>query len=257
MKMTKNYLLIKICLFVAIITLSQKTFAQCTVEYSPNNVSNWNSPGNTIGQGFIATCNGNLEYVQFISNGAVYVPAGNLKIYEGETLSAANTQLIHTQYIPGLTINNSGEPLRFNITGTLPITIYKRYIFEFVVDGPIKADNSGGFPDGMAFQRFSNGHLQEYNSYDFHFEVSILDPALSTADISGTENVKLFPNPTTNFIQVSALNSEKNFKIYNVLGEEVAGGKTHNNKKIDVSNLANGLYFLKFKDAKAIKFIKE
>lgn len=69
-------------------------------------------------------------------------------------------------------------------------------------------------------------------------------------------NVKIFPNPSKDFIQISNLNKPINYKIYNLLGEEIQSGTSFNNQKINIQNLKSGLYFLNFNEINTIKFIK-
>ncbi|MEL1255374.1 LamG-like jellyroll fold domain-containing protein [Flavobacterium sp. DGU38] len=80
---------------------------------------------------------------------------------------------------------------------------------------------------------------------------------LSTDKFNGTNNgLQLYPNPSSDFIQISALTKTENYKIYNVSGSEVKSGTIDNNTKINIQSLTNGAYFLKLNGGNAIKFIK-
>jgi hypothetical protein len=83
------------------------------------------------------------------------------------------------------------------------------------------------------------------------------DQSLSTNDFASNINVKIFPNPATEFIQVSELISNINYSIFNVLGEEVKKGTTSNKEKIDINNLNNGLYLFRLDNGITVKFIKK
>ena len=72
-----------------------------------------------------------------------------------------------------------------------------------------------------------------------------------------SSKIKLFPNPSANFLTVSNLKNKYNFIIVNKLGQKIQKGSISNNEEIDIRNLRNGLYFLKFEDGNTIKFIKE
>lgn len=67
---------------------------------------------------------------------------------------------------------------------------------------------------------------------------------LSLADVGG-QKITIYPNPTTNFLNISNLNllHVKNIKIYNHLGQRLLESTTTQNQ-IDVSNLSEGLYIL-------------
>ena len=68
---------------------------------------------------------------------------------------------------------------------------------------------------------------------------------------------KLFPNPSTDYIQVSNLTKANNYIIYNSVGTIISEGTISNAEKIEVKNYSNGIYFLKFENGNALKFIKE
>ena len=74
---------------------------------------------------------------------------------------------------------------------------------------------------------------------------------------SGSQKLKIFPNPSTEFIQVSNLTTNKNYKIYSVLGTEIKSGNISNNDIIDIKNLTNETYFLKLENGNSIKFLKK
>lgn len=74
-------------------------------------------------------------------------------------------------------------------------------------------------------------------------------------------NIKIYPNPTKDFVNIEIENTN-NFEaiINDVVGKEV--GKYKNQKTIDVTTLRNGIYFIKLKtddalQTKTIKFIKK
>tara|TARA_R110000787_G_scaffold41071_19_gene101717 strand:+ start:26857 stop:27879 length:1023 start_codon:yes stop_codon:yes gene_type:complete len=77
---------------------------------------------------------------------------------------------------------------------------------------------------------------------------------LNLHDIPENENIILFPNPTSDYINV--LNSNgKEFEIYNSLGQKVKYGKISNNI-INVNYLNKGIYFLKIDNVKHKIIIK-
>jgi hypothetical protein len=48
------------------------------------------------------------------------------------------------------------------------------------------------------------------------------------------ESIRLFPNPSSAFIEVSGLSQSEEYIIYNTLGKEVSSGVISANEKIDV-----------------------
>ncbi|WP_298900345.1 T9SS type A sorting domain-containing protein [uncultured Psychroserpens sp.] len=89
------------------------------------------------------------------------------------------------------------------------------------------------------------------------FDDLIISPSSLSTDEFTLKTVKIFPNPTTDFIEVRGLTTTENYNIYDVLGKEVKRGTISINEKIDARTLENGVYFLKFENANALKFIKK
>ena len=90
----------------------------------------------------------------------------------------------------------------------------------------------------------------------FSYERST-DQSLSTNEFELENSIKLFPNPSSEFIEISGLTENEKYSIYNILGSEIENGIISNNEQIDIRNIAKGLFFLKFKNGTTIKFLKE
>lgn len=80
---------------------------------------------------------------------------------------------------------------------------------------------------------------------------------LSTIDFSKPEELKVYPNPASEFVQISGLDTSEDYKIINILGAEIKTGKISSAEKIDIQNLTRGVYFLEIASTNTIKFIKE
>ncbi|CAM1343780.1 T9SS type A sorting domain-containing protein [Tenacibaculum amylolyticum] len=65
---------------------------------------------------------------------------------------------------------------------------------------------------------------------------------------------RIYPNPTSDYINFSGLNEETEVSVYSQLGTLVA--KTTTNKNIDISGLTNGIYFVRIKNS-VHKFMKK
>jgi hypothetical protein len=91
----------------------------------------------------------------------------------------------------------------------------------------------------------------------FGFDNLIINNStLSTNDFT-LRTVKVLPNPSSDFIEITGLIAIETYEIYNTLGQEVKKGIVLENKIIDIQSLTNGIYFLKLENKKTIKFIKE
>ncbi|CAM1345029.1 GEVED domain-containing protein [Tenacibaculum amylolyticum] len=86
---------------------------------------------------------------------------------------------------------------------------------------------------------------------------------LKTFTLNSLNNIKLYPNPATNHLNIEVLNGDfSEITIYSIIGEIVYSSKEKVNTKstIDVSQFATGPYFVKFiSNGKAVtkRFIKK
>ena len=69
--------------------------------------------------------------------------------------------------------------------------------------------------------------------------------------------ISLFPNPTTNFIQVTGLTQIESYEICDIVGSKVKQGFTANNEKIDATDLKKGFYLIKFENGTTVRFCKK
>ena len=80
---------------------------------------------------------------------------------------------------------------------------------------------------------------------------------LSVPDDELNNLIKVHPNPSNGMIKFSGIQKRESFKIFNLSGKEVYYGSVSVNESLNVWNLKNGLYFLKFDNGNTVKFIKE
>lgn len=115
-------------------------------------------------------------------------------------------------------------------------------------------------PNGTSFVRIRIKAKQD-GSADFigidNIKLVSDNSTLSVDTFNEKTVLKIFPNPTTEYIQISGLKSAVNYSIYNIIGSEISKGTISNEEKVNTQNLTNGLYFLKFENGNTIKFIKK
>ncbi|QAA80446.1 T9SS type A sorting domain-containing protein [Aequorivita sp. H23M31] len=69
-------------------------------------------------------------------------------------------------------------------------------------------------------------------------------------------NISVFPNPTQDFVTIN-ISQPVHFNVFSTLGQQLFSGEiTPNNKQIDFSNLAAGIYYLQFEN-EMIRIIKK
>ena len=77
---------------------------------------------------------------------------------------------------------------------------------------------------------------------------------LGTNDFS-LSKFKIYPNPTSNILNISGDNTIEFLQIFDVSGKQLISKKDSNS--IDVSMLSKGTYFMKLNNKETVKFIKE
>lgn len=82
------------------------------------------------------------------------------------------------------------------------------------------------------------------------------DTALSVPEFFHN-TIKLYPNPSNDFIQISGFQQTENYKILNVLGANILNGTISQNQKLSIQSLSKGVYFIKFDNGFIKKFIKK
>mgnify|MGYP005678632293 CR=1 FL=1 len=71
------------------------------------------------------------------------------------------------------------------------------------------------------------------------------------------QNIAIFPNPSTNFIQIAGIEKPVNYQIYDLIGSKVSEGIISRNDKINIKNQKEGIYFLKLENGNIIRFVKK
>lgn len=85
--------------------------------------------------------------------------------------------------------------------------------------------------------------------------------AVGIAEINSSNNFSVYPNPTTDFLNISSINQESfSTTVFNALGEKIYSAVSTSNLKLETASFPNGLYFVQIKtDTKYFtqKFIKQ
>lgn len=96
-----------------------------------------------------------------------------------------------------------------------------------------------------------------FNDDDLNwFENELITLGLNTQTI---ETIKMYPNPASSVLNFKGIISEAvEVTVFDILGKEIMSVDMGSSLTLDVSNLENGTYILKFKDSDSVlKFVKE
>jgi hypothetical protein len=83
------------------------------------------------------------------------------------------------------------------------------------------------------------------------------EPLISNILNISKDVYSIFPVPSKDIINIRNLNKVLEFEIFNITGKRIKSGKT--NGTISITNLENGIYFLKIDENnqyQVIKFVK-
>lgn len=192
-------------------------------------------------------------------NGATLDPAviqGTIKIQvSGNTTAGVD----YDQY------KSTGQVGGFDISGaTLDVTgIYKPLV---AVTIEIMTTNSDAGLEGALIGNFSSvvgltpGWSVVYTEGVAGKVQLMYDPALGTTQFS-TFKFSVYPNPTSDQLNLSAARTISKVELFNILGQRVLSNTVNaNQKQLDLSNLQNGLYLMEvtIDNAKqAFKIVKQ
>jgi len=85
-----------------------------------------------------------------------------------------------------------------------------------------------------------------------------VNPTLSSQnfDIS-TESIKVIPNPSDDFIELSNNTTAETYTIFDMQGTKITSSNITGSNQINIQQLTPGIYFLKLDNGNTLKFIKE
>ena len=231
--------------FVFLITnLSAQSVCQEQLEM--NNAVGGDSIGQSI---FMSGCSGFFSSIELNRSDDGPEIIVELKIFTGQTFIGT------PRYTQNVTIPQVTGPFTINLdggTGDLAFFQDSQYTFILYISTLVleASSNVDSYADGQMF--LDVGFI---NSDDLWFKLS----TVTTLGIDGHELKKpsLFPNPAKGYLQISGLDAQEAFTIYNVLGTKVKNGIIYKDEKLDIQNLPIGLYYLKLNDGETLKFIKK
>ncbi|MBQ4821877.1 DUF4832 domain-containing protein [Aquimarina sp. MMG016] len=130
--------------------------------------------------------------------------------------------------------------------------------FQLYLWLPDKETNLAMNPDYSI--QFANTNIWETETgYNSLLQTITLDSTLSVDDILNNNHFSIYPNPSSDFITLKLKESkEVRIQIFDIYGQLIEEVSIFDDYTLDVSNLENGVYFIRFKNKLfAHKFIKQ
>ena len=217
--------------------------------------------GNKISKIDITATNPTVTDVIAVNSAYGIILNGNdlyIAEYHGNKISKIDitaTNPVATDVVTGLN-NPEGIVLNGNDLYISEFSGNKILKIDITETNPVATDIITGLnnPSGLVFNgndlyisEFSGNKISKYTN---------LTLAINNHSLENVKTLKVYPNPTTNFIKITNLTKIENYVIYNVLGLEINRGVTSKDEKINVQNLIDGIYLLKFENSNILKFIK-
>lgn len=127
-------------------------------------------------------------------------------------------------------------------TFTVPSTAVINDPLRMRVVAVVATAGSAGasLPDSYTCGSFGYGEVEDYNV--------VVQSSLGTRDLENPNNgIQIYPNPATDFLNVTKVSDKATYKIYNAAGQLVSNGNISGGK-INVSALIKGAYVISIED---------
>lgn len=119
------------------------------------------------------------------------------------------------------------------------------------------------FFEGMPyFNKILSANFNLYDSATSTYEALSrttynYDSSLSSSDESKIRGIKLYPNPSADFIKISGMQKHEKIIIYSILGAKVFEKIIAPDTKINIQPLESGSYILRLENGQSLKFLKK
>ncbi|WP_282122257.1 T9SS type A sorting domain-containing protein [Algibacter mikhailovii] len=100
----------------------------------------------------------------------------------------------------------------------------------------------------------TGGHISTTTLQVYNFSSDIRNPTLGEVEIDKDNSIVIYPNPSTGIINLKGPVNFQEILIYSITGKLIKVSKA--NASIDISNLTNGIYFLKTNTGLSFKVLK-
>lgn len=164
---------------------------------------------------------------------------------------AQNTNIKITFWAKGSSCNMEFTPFlqesdNFSLTNFPATVIETTYLKEYTLTTQITSNTSSLYKFKI---RGSDGAVGDI--YIDNVIVELADEALSTPTNYFKSPLSIFPNPTSDYLNI---NEKHSYEVFNIMGQKILNG---NSEKIDVRNLNSGVYIISIDNKAKYKFIKK
>jgi len=224
------------------------------------NITNWHSSGNVFAL---------LEWYDVDSDGSAILLEANWAANGVLFFNNLNQPIIGCYYTW-----NFNEWKYLSVTYNQNMNEVKVYIDGILLETHIRTATPINQTSPLTFGRslygpdeYSNGLIDDFIIYSRTLsdtEIQNLynqsNPALFVKDVSLLDNdVKIFPNPTNSILNIKSIETIKSIQIIDIAGR-ITTVSNFENDHVDVSGLADGMYFIEIKTENGLfkeKFIKK
>jgi photosystem II stability/assembly factor-like uncharacterized protein len=196
------------------------------------------------------------EEIQFLNNNIGYLIGWYNPYLLKTTNGGISWSKMNTNYAGGMSVHFLNEQIGYHIDNSGGTS----KIFE-TNDGGLNWNNE------LAFSSSSLYGLKKIvsNSTDLFcigdngiiYKKSL---TLSNLNFTTNNNIRIYPNPSTNIFNIAGIENEinpTNYRLYNLIGQEIEKGKIANGK-IDLKNISDGIYIIKIDEKKqTFKILKK
>lgn len=252
--MTKTITLIFLLLFSV-----NNSNAQCTTGFNGNNTVY--TQAIKTGQTFQVSCSGLLSTIVFNPTNPNIDDLRGQNVFVGVRLKDATGAVLANATINGASNTDqwyNGATITADFTAanlTLNAnTTYRWEVFETTDGIPLYLfgrNNTNSYALGILFE--DNASFSGVDAEDWTVNVQ----ANLSSELFEKEEIKTYPNPTTNFITVTGLLNSESYVIYDMMGRQLQNGILNNNDTINIENLATGKYLLQFSNGATSTILKK
>jgi hypothetical protein len=233
----------------------------------------WSVAPNTGATAFVLKCNPDVTSYYWVNNytssisivGAaqglipqIFYNSYTDKVYFGGSIRSGIMNW-GSQSINGPGPNNGGDPLLATFDSTTgTCTSLNRLVGNNGFDDgftKMTLDNNGDLLlGGYMGNQLTDSNNVNYNSFGGNSDFFITKFATQACSPLSNEsfesqNINLYPNPATNFVQLQNINQEYNYALYSITGVCVQKGSVGiENNRITMDTVSSGMYVLQLND---------